>query len=1662
MEPRPFPSQPAENVQSDTDPATFADMGNYTGLSFYGAPPPIQCQEEEPEETAPETIQAKCSECEAESPEPTVQRREEEEDGSDESVPVQPMAEEGEAVSEDEIPLQAKLSVGKPGDKYEQEADNMAARVMAMGDPSVPQEEMDGETVQGKPLAGEVTPLVQRRQIQRKGNKDASPSIERQLRDSGGGGRPLADGTRSFMESRFGADFSGVRVHTDSSAVQMTQSLGAQAFTHGQDIYYGKGKSPGKNDLTAHELTHTIQQTGGKQIQSKANKLRLKADTDSINNIQPFQRLRPKRAASLRNVESENDSQGKDRTSQQTKPEQQLESKQDETLNRETTLKQSANPQEFETEKTSTPEAVSDEQTQQTQALKSQAPTAAQTEDVNSQKAEQAKPQQTQGQIIADAQTQTGASALKPKNGSAKPEQSQDGVVNPATLPEAAQNVAGKANSSPQNAPAQQPAADSPPAGDPLKEDMKSAAASATDQAASGSVSGSRGGAAVAGGTSAGGGGAIADKVTPTETPDVSQSEPSAALAAVSNLPPAQLQSALGSVTAAVSNNVSQQKAELAANPPQADTPTGSEKPAVAKAAPAGGEALQPLTKTAEGEEKPVPEPEPLPPEKAPPKVITPSPVVRGNEEGNLSDADASSMKASLKQLPTSDPGVNGISAGSTPKLALEGNADPKKAQEQRAELETSLTEAKAKGQQELAQPTGVEEIQSTLPQQTLTAKMGGSAGSGGAGSGGGATTTAVAAGDGLGDAASIFAQQEKGGEIQAAVAKAQGDLAAKKQEHAAKVTEEQATARQDIEQLKQQNTEQQAQERTKAQGEVANLQSQWGKEQDALVSQSRKDADTVVGEGLQDVQTKQAQGEAAATQEIQQGEANAQAERQKGEAKAAAEKKKGEEQSSGLFSSVVSQARAFFDGIKKAIEKAFEAARAAMRKAIEVAKKLAKAAIEKCRKAIVAVICRVGDALIALGDTLLAKWPGLRDKWRNSIEKRVQQAEDAVNKLAQKLNQGIQKTLDGLGSALDAGLGLLEKGMLGVVSVCGGVVMGAIKFGEGVAQSLGAFAVLAKDIAANPGQWMSNLGGAVSDGIQNHLWGAFQEQVQAWFNQKLQTILGLGSMIWKVLTEGGISMAEIGKMAWTAVKQALPTIIIGVLLKRLVSMIVPAAGAVLAIIQGLQAAWGTVSQIIQAFGRFMTFLKAVKTGSAGPQFGALLASAAIVLLEFITNFIIVKIAKAARKVAGKLKGLAKSVMKRLKRKKGKKDQKIQDKHKKDESQNSKKQAKLDKAVSAIKPKAEKLLKRGTSKTYLKAKLLFWKVRYGLSSLTMSQSGNLKATVNPSITLDNPKGKTISDSELGRLLMPIFARAEKEYEQSLLKNPITRREVDQASQRWSKGESGSLEGLSRFKQQMIIRNVQAPKGKREVEPGTQVFTPNSSSKGKVENLGKYKEILRNLKRKTKQYDVDESILRSILTSRSSTIEPKLKQLETRLEIINTFTSHPRTRRLTKKKQQDIRVFLNELRRTSFLTQAFEPARVPGISTATAVSSTMLSQGMVRLEQVISPEGNMAPMTPVGAAPESGKAESPAQKKAEKIRYRRVGRIFGELLDVAKTTPIIVAEGNYDLRDLASAVRVWLEERKRKMPNPEDLAAAETLLKAEINSFLISYHGKGQT
>ena len=81
-----------------------------------------------------------------------------------------------------------------------------------------------------------------------------------------GGGRPLDASTRTDMESRFGTDFSDVRVHDSPTAQQSATAVGARAYTTGNEIVLGEGVSLGSPDgqhTLAHELTHVIQQRSG-------------------------------------------------------------------------------------------------------------------------------------------------------------------------------------------------------------------------------------------------------------------------------------------------------------------------------------------------------------------------------------------------------------------------------------------------------------------------------------------------------------------------------------------------------------------------------------------------------------------------------------------------------------------------------------------------------------------------------------------------------------------------------------------------------------------------------------------------------------------------------------------------------------------------------------------------------------------------------------------------------------------------------------------------------------------------------------------------------------------------------------------------------------------------------------------------------------------------------------------------------------------------------------------------------------------------------------------------------------------------------------------------------------------------------------------------------
>ncbi|NEQ33509.1 MAG: DUF4157 domain-containing protein [Leptolyngbya sp. SIO4C5] len=216
-------------------------------------------------------------------------------------------------------PVQTKLTMGQPGDKYEQEADQMAAKVMRMPESRVrvgegksggveqavqrlPQEKED--ELQQKPLVQRETmpeeddeeTLQPKPQLQAKGTAPEAPAnFDSQLAQHKGSGQPLSNETRAFMEPRFGTDFSTVRVH---ETPDLANAIQAQAFTHGQDIYFNSGKynpeASGGKELLAHELTHVVQQVGSKNppnLQAYENSSFKQNDSNRLKTIASTEKL---------------------------------------------------------------------------------------------------------------------------------------------------------------------------------------------------------------------------------------------------------------------------------------------------------------------------------------------------------------------------------------------------------------------------------------------------------------------------------------------------------------------------------------------------------------------------------------------------------------------------------------------------------------------------------------------------------------------------------------------------------------------------------------------------------------------------------------------------------------------------------------------------------------------------------------------------------------------------------------------------------------------------------------------------------------------------------------------------------------------------------------------------------------------------------------------------------------------------------------------------------------------------------------------------------------------------------------------------------------------------------------------------------------------------
>lgn len=139
----------------------------------------------------------------------------------------------------------ASLRVSSASDPAEREAESVSERVVGASVGSAPPSISCAPSTSGAPA--------------RRGD-------EADLRSELGGGSPLPGKVAKSMGESLGADFSGVRIHTDARAASLANRFAAKAFTVGSDVFFSKGAyqpdSPAGRKLLAHELVHVVQQGG--------------------------------------------------------------------------------------------------------------------------------------------------------------------------------------------------------------------------------------------------------------------------------------------------------------------------------------------------------------------------------------------------------------------------------------------------------------------------------------------------------------------------------------------------------------------------------------------------------------------------------------------------------------------------------------------------------------------------------------------------------------------------------------------------------------------------------------------------------------------------------------------------------------------------------------------------------------------------------------------------------------------------------------------------------------------------------------------------------------------------------------------------------------------------------------------------------------------------------------------------------------------------------------------------------------------------------------------------------------------------------------------------------------------------------------------------------
>ncbi|WOT38595.1 eCIS core domain-containing protein [Streptomyces coeruleorubidus] len=798
----------------------------------------------------------------------------------------------------------------------------------------------------------------------------------------------------------------------------------------------------------------------------------------------------------------------------------------------------------------------------------------------------------------------------------------------------------------------------SPRAQEPRTEAPKEQAPQPQSRADSGggSESGSRPAPASARGGGGGGGSkggskssAAKGKKAPKAAPDLSGVSPEEGLSAASNLKPHQAVEAMDSVGGAVDKDVGKEHRQLASKPPAMDRPSGAlrtlhGKPDAEEAAQYNQDKAQ-RAEDAKGEKAEVkgekkPEGKIEAEEMEEPDFFDQIGMMAGYAIGGIGDwlgfdVTAEDLAAQFAGMPTKDEAMKEAQNGTAPGVDMQGQADDK-ATEQGGNTDDKSQEAAETGADDAGRKMGEDQVYPDAPKERLEGKVPAQQGGKSQVGGGGASTGAVPP-----EAASEVAEHERKPQFKKALSDGRQDMGKGREKKTQDTRRSQDEHKRQVDKEVQSNTKEQTGKREGVLTDVDKQRSDWTKEQDEELKKlgtKKSDREKKIRD---DVKKEEEDTDKDVETEKETSDKDIKDKGDKAEEEA--EKKKDEkvDDSKGWLSKTLDWIKEKFIELRDKVVQIIKDARNAIIEALKSFKETVEGWINAAREGIVEMIKQFIEDLIEFVTSLVEAVIEIARRIRKFITDLINAALAFVTQLANALKQIMKDLLESIAKLLSDILNVLKKMLLDVLKACKDALKSILDFATKFIAAFGEFMMILVDILSDPGGWLSGAKNSAYDGAKNHLFNEVKSAVKQWFNDKVKEITGLTEAVWNKLLKGGFTVEKIAKEVWDAIVPQLPFIIGEIVITKVLAKLIPGAGWGAAILEAIQAAIGSLGEILKAIGAVITWLKSVRQGGAGVLFAKAIAAGIVVLLEMAYELILSGIGKYVSKVGTRLKGVA-------------------------------------------------------------------------------------------------------------------------------------------------------------------------------------------------------------------------------------------------------------------------------------------------------------------------------------------------------------------------------------------------------------------------------------